>query len=85
MAAQQRDQNRPLGLGTNRLGGLSDEVFTIAATLLVLDLAVPANAAGNLLQAVLISGLPTWRGSGSSPPPSRSADTSSSASISSCH
>jgi uncharacterized membrane protein len=52
VADQQKNKNRPPGLPTTRLETLSDGVFAIAATLLVLDLAVPTNAEANLLRAV---------------------------------
>jgi uncharacterized membrane protein len=41
-----------LGLGTARLEALSDGVFAIAITLLVLDIAVPASAGRHLLRSV---------------------------------
>ena len=46
------EPQRRRGLQTGRLEALSDGVYAIAITLLVLDIAVPLNADGNLLGAV---------------------------------
>jgi len=60
------DEHAPRGrrfLGTDRLTAFSDGIFSIAATLLVLDIAV--HPPGTLDQ-VLGPGLPTWRTSSAS-------------------
>lgn len=46
-------RGRARGIQTGRVEALSDGIFAIAITLLVLDIAVPANASSDLLRALL--------------------------------